>query len=126
MRKWLVALALVGVALTQTAAVRAQEAVVDVPGLIDAAALRHGLAPRFLRCLAWQESNWQPWQTSRAGDRGLMQFKQGTWNANAWRYGWAGASPYDPEAAADVAAGMIASGMVGHWPPARRCGSPWA
>ena len=98
----------------------------DVLAVIDGAARRWGLTPRFMRCLASRESAYRPRATSRAGAMGLYQFTARTWRANAPRYGRRGHSLYEAQAAAHVAAGMIAQGMVGHWPRARRCGSPRA
>ena len=98
----------------------------DVLAVIDGAARRWGLTPRFMRCLASRESAYRPRATGRAGAMGLYQFTARTWRANAPRYGRRGHSPYEAAAAAHVAAGMIAQGMVGHWPRASRCGSPRA
>jgi soluble lytic murein transglycosylase-like protein len=98
----------------------------DVLAAIDGAARRWGLTPRFMRCLAARESTYRPNATGRGGGMGLYQFTARTWRANAPRYGWRGHSPYDARAAAHVAAGMIAHGMLGHWPRANRCGSPRA
>lgn len=96
----------------------------DVLAIVDAAATRHGITPRFLRCLSFRESSWRPWVTSAAGDAGLMQFQWRTWRWMSAAAGWpAGTSPYSAEAAADVAAWAIARGYVGHWPPARFCGA---
>jgi len=95
-----------------------------VLAVIDGAARRWGVTPRFMRCLAARESAFRPRVTSRAGAMGLYQFTAATWRVNAPRYGWRGHSPYEARAAADVAAGMIAHGLVKHWPRARSCGSP--
>jgi soluble lytic murein transglycosylase-like protein len=98
----------------------------DVLAAIDGAARRWGVTPRFMRCLAARESSFRPGVTSRAGAMGLYQFTATTWRANAPRYGWRGHSPYEARAAANVAAGMIAHGLVKHWPRAKGCGSPRA
>lgn len=93
------------------------------------AAKTNGLAYRFMRCLAWEETRWLPWKSNGNLYHGLYQFDWPTWNGNAPQYGFAGASPYNAWAAAHVAAGMISSQPLARtqstWPPARRCGSPW-
>ena len=116
------ALVLGGMGWSSPPAAAAQQP--DVLAVIDAAARRWGVTPRFMRCLAARESAYRPGVTSRAGAMGLYQFTAKTWRANAPRYGWRGHSPYEATAAANVAAGMIADGMVRHWPRARSCGSP--
>jgi soluble lytic murein transglycosylase-like protein len=104
--------------------VEAQSA--EVAAAIDHAAATTGVSPRFLYCLAGRESTFRPWAVGDGGlSHGLMQFRWGTWNAYAPRYGFVGYSPYDAWAAAHVAAGMIRDGMRSHWPPARWCGSHW-
>jgi soluble lytic murein transglycosylase-like protein len=118
------ALVLGGVDGAAPPAAAAQQA--DVLAAIDGAARRWGLTPRFMRCLAARESAFRPRITSRAGAMGLYQFTAPTWRANAPRYGFRGRSPYEAQAAAHVAAGMIAHGLVKHWPRARSCGSPRA
>jgi hypothetical protein len=117
-----VALVLGGVLWASPQEASAQQA--DVLAVIDGAARRWGLTPRFMRCLASRESTYRPSATSRAGGMGLYQFTARTWRANAPRYGWRGHSPYEARAAAQVAAGMIAHGMIANWPRASRCGSP--
>ena len=118
------ALVLCGVGGASPPTASAQQA--DILAAIDGAARRWGLTPRFLRCLAACESAFRPGVTSRAGAMGLYQFTARTWQANAPRYGFRGHSPYEARAAAHVAAGMIANGLVRHWPRARSCGSPRA
>jgi len=118
------ALVLCGVGGASPPTASAQQA--DILAAIDGAARRWGLTPRFLRCLAARESAFRPRVTSRAGAMGLYQFTAKTWQANAPRYGFRGHSPYEARAAAHVAAGMIANGLVRHWPRARSCGSPRA
>ena len=117
-----VALALCGIGWISPPVATAQQA--DVLAAIDEAARWWGLTPRFMRCLAARESAFRPRVTSRAGAMGLYQFTAATWRANAPRYGWRGHSPYEARAAATVAAGMIAHGLVKHWPRAKSCGSP--
>jgi soluble lytic murein transglycosylase-like protein len=118
------AIVLCSVGLTSPPAAAAQQSA--VVAVIDGAARRWGLTPRFLRCLAARESAFRPRVTSRAGAMGLYQFTARTWRAYAPRYGFRGRSPYEARAAANVAAGMIAHGLATHWPRARSCGSPRA
>ena len=118
------ALVLCGVVWTSPPAASAQQG--DVLAVIDGAARRWGVTPRFMRCLASRESSFRPHATSRAGAMGLYQFTARTWRVHAPRYGFRGHSPYEARAAANVAAGMIANGLVKHWPRARNCGSPRA
>lgn len=119
-------LALFGFALVEV--VRAEETppfdtprAVTVPEVIDQAAERHGVSASLLRCVAWKESTWRPWVTSPANHRGLFQFSDATWWEQAPLAGWAGASPYDAEAASDVAAQLFSKGESWRWPTARRC-----
>jgi hypothetical protein len=98
----------------------------QVAAALDHAADTTGLSRRFLYCVAKGESRFLP---GAEGDHwtshGLMQFKWGTWNANAGRYGFAGYTPYHAWAAAHVAAGMMRDGLRSHWSAARSCGSLW-
>ena len=87
----------------------------EVRAAIHQAATRHGVSERWLRDVAWCESRYLSWATGRAGEQGLMQFLPGTWRWMSARAGWAGASPYDPYAAADVAAWAFRNGYASHW-----------
>jgi soluble lytic murein transglycosylase-like protein len=87
----------------------------EVATAIAVAAERHGVSEAWLRRVSWCESRWTPWVTSRGGHRGLFQFADRTWGWMSQQAGWAGASPYDPWAAADVAAWAFSRGMSGHW-----------
>ena len=105
-----------GLGLTQTH---------DVSEAIAVAASRHNVSEQRMRCLAFRESTFQPWAYNRAGYHGLYQFSWQTWNWAAPRAGWPEASPYDPYAAADVAAWLGTQWHYGgwrHWPSARLCG----
>lgn len=93
----------------------------DVAAAISGAAARHGVSEQRLRCLAFRESSWHPWAYNRAGYHGLLQFDWPTWRDGSRRAGWEGASPYDPYAAADVAAYLISIGEGWRWPPLRWC-----
>ena len=87
----------------------------EVATAIAVAAERHGVSEAWLRRVSWCESRWTPWVTSRGGHRGLFQFADRTWTSMSEQAGWVGASPYDPWAAADVAAYAFARGWSGHW-----------
>jgi transglycosylase-like protein with SLT domain len=100
----------------------------EIAAALAGAAAHFGVSERFLRCLSWEETRWQPWRTSAAGHMGLLQFSAGTWAFASTQAGWAGASPYDPWAAAEVAAWLGTHAEYGgwdHWSTAARCGSPW-
>ncbi len=87
----------------------------EVADAIQGAAVGRGVSEAYLRKVAYCESRYLPWATSRGGHRGLYQFADGTWAWMSIRAGWAGASPYDPWAAADVAAWAFSRGYGSHW-----------
>ena len=95
------------------AGAKAQSA--EVASAIHAASVQYGVSEAYLFKVAWCESRWTPWATSRGGHRGLFQFADGTWATFSRRAGRAGASPYDPYAAADVAAWAFRNGYATHW-----------
>lgn len=102
---------------------RAQSA--EVAGAIHLAAITYDVPESRLRCLAWRESGFLPFAYNRAGYHGLFQFSWSTWQWAAARAGMAATSPYDPWAAAQVAAWLGTHPELGgwrHWPPARGCG----
>jgi soluble lytic murein transglycosylase-like protein len=66
--------------------------------LIEQAAQRHGIEPRWLWVLAWLETRFVPQRVSPKGARGLLQFMPHT----AARYGLR--DPHNPAAALDAAA----------------------
>ena len=94
----------------------------SIADIVRAAAIRRGADATFLLRVAFCESRLDP---NAVGDHGsslgLFQFHvpSGTWAANSARYGWAGASPFDPVAASDVAAAMFARGQSHLWTCAR-------
>jgi hypothetical protein len=47
---------------------------------------------------------------------GMYQYSWRTWNWMSAQAGWAGYSPYDPEAAAYVTAWAFSHGYRNHWP----------
>lgn len=81
---------------------------VDGPGLTIAdlvaqAARRHGVEPAELLAVAQCESGLRPGAYNPVSSAaGLFQFLPDTWLVASRAAGWAGASPYDPIAAADV------------------------
>ena len=104
----------------------AQAQAPDVRRIVHEAALRRGVRPAFMQCLARRESSHRPWVTSPYGDAGLFQFQWRTWAWMSRAAGWPpGTSPYSAAAAADVAAWAIAHGYRHHWPPAAWCGRAW-
>lgn len=80
----------------------------------DAAAAQGADAEQLLR-VAYCESRFNPGAYNASGASGLFQFLPSTWAANSVRAGYAGASPFDPVAAANVAAWMFARGQAGQW-----------
>jgi len=80
----------------------------------DAAAAQGADADQLLR-VAYCESRYNPGAYNASGASGLFQFLPSTWAANSVRAGFAGASPFDPVAAANVAAWMFARGQAGQW-----------
>ncbi len=89
---------------------------VDVEVAIAEAAAQQGVSEGLLRCIAWHESSFRADARSIWDDEGLFQFHR---HQNGWTLmaitPWADASPYDPEAAAQAAAWLIARGYGPHW-----------
>lgn len=117
-------------ALARPRTAHAQEPLPYVDDALRAASHAHGVSYRFLRCLSWYETNWQPWQHNGSLYHGLFQYDWARWNEESPKYGFAGHSPYNAWAAAHVTAGVVANSPLwkvnGIWPPSRRCGSPWS
>lgn len=95
----------------------------EVAYALDHAADTYGVSRRCLWNIAKRETGgtYWPWVTNRrSGAAGLMQYLWTTWaNLSRWA-GYGGASPYDPWAAAHVAAWAIANpyesqGGLRHW-----------
>jgi len=80
----------------------------------DAAAAQGANADQLLR-VAYCESRYNPGAYNASGASGLFQFLPSTWAANSVRAGFGGTSPFDPVAAANVAAWMFARGQAGQW-----------
>lgn len=93
----------------------------EVTEAIAVAAARHNVSEQRMRCLAFRESTFQPWAYNRAGYHGLYQFNWSTWVYGSRLAGLEGASPYDPWAASEVTALLIARGEGHRWPPLRWC-----
>lgn len=93
--------------------VRAQSP--EVAAAIHQAAQRYGVSEGRLLRISWCESRWTPWVTSRGGHQGLFQFAPRTYAWMAGQAGFAGTTPYDPWAAAHVAAWGLANGYAHHW-----------
>ena len=92
---------------------RAQSA--EVVEALQQASWTHGVSYEWLRATAWCESKYVPRARGRAGEMGLMQFKWTTWVWMSRQAGYAGASPDDPYAAAQVAAWAFAHRLSSHW-----------
>ena len=87
----------------------------EIETIIRDAAAAQGADPSQLLRVAWCESRYNPSAYNPSGASGLFQFMPGTWAANSVRAGFAGASVWDPVAAANVAAYMFARGQAGQW-----------
>jgi surface rod structure-forming protein G/transglycosylase-like protein with SLT domain/uncharacterized protein DUF348 len=87
----------------------------DIEAIIRAAATRYGADPDQLLRVAWCESRYNPNAYNPSGASGLFQFMPTTWSVNSARAGYVGASPFDPVAAANVAAWMFAQGSANLW-----------
>ncbi|HEV8534209.1 MAG TPA: transglycosylase SLT domain-containing protein [Candidatus Limnocylindria bacterium] len=95
--------------------VRSPRAPAEIEAIIREAAARNGADPEQLLRVAWCESRFNPSAYNASGASGLFQFMPRTWAANSVRAGYAGASPFDPVAAANVAAWMFARGSASLW-----------
>jgi hypothetical protein len=90
----------------------------EVAGAIQRAAAAYGASEGQLLRVAWCESRYRPGvdNAQGSGARGLFQFMDRTWVWMSWQAGWGGANPYDPEAAAHVAAWAFSRGYgPAHW-----------
>src|SRR2546428_12109658 len=88
----------------------------EIDSVIRDAAARYGADAEQLLRVAWCESRYDPsaYNPTHA-DSGLFQFIPTTWAANSVRAGYVGASPFDPVAAANVAAWMFSRGSASLW-----------
>jgi len=87
----------------------------EIEQIIRDAAAAQGADPDQLLRVAYCESRYNPGAYNASGASGLFQFLPSTWAANSVRAGFAGASAFDPVAAANVAAWMFARGQAGQW-----------
>jgi soluble lytic murein transglycosylase-like protein len=87
----------------------------EVTEAIHQAAVDHGVSERWLLRVAWCESQYDPTVLSYGGHQGLFQFSPTTWRWMSAQAGYAGASPFDPWAAAQVTAWAFARGYSRHW-----------
>jgi len=94
----------------------APRAPAEIDSVIRDAAARYGADAEQLLPVAWCESRYDPsaYNPTHA-DSGLFQFIPTTWAANSVRAGYVGASPFDPVAAANVAAWMFSRGSASLW-----------
>jgi soluble lytic murein transglycosylase-like protein len=86
-----------------------------VAGAIHEAAITYGVSEPWLRRIAYCESRYTPWVTSRGGHMGLYQYAPRTWATFSRWAGYEGASPYDPWSAAMVTAWALRHNYAGHW-----------
>lgn len=87
----------------------------EIEAIIRDAAAAHGADPEQLLRVAYCESRFNPGAYNASGASGLFQFMPRTWAVNSVRAGYAGASPFDPVASANVAAWMFARGQAYQW-----------
>jgi resuscitation-promoting factor RpfB len=87
----------------------------EIEQIIRDAAAAQGADPDQLLRVAYCESRYNPGAYNASGASGLFQFLPSTWAANSVRAGFAGTSPFDPVAAANVAAWMFARGQAYQW-----------
>ena len=87
----------------------------EIEAIIREAAAAQGADAEQLLRVAYCESRFNPGAYNPSGASGLFQFLPSTWAANSVRAGYAGASPFDPVASANVAAFMFARGQAGQW-----------
>lgn len=86
----------------------------DVPGMIRAAARRHGVDGERLVRIARCESGFNPRAyNGRSGASGVMQFIPSTWRATP--QGRAGMSPFDAEANVEAGAWLARTAGFGQW-----------
>jgi uncharacterized protein YabE (DUF348 family) len=87
----------------------------EIEAIIREAAAAQGADAAQLLRVAYCESRYNPGAYNASGAAGLFQFMPGTWAVNSVRAGFAGTSPFDPVAAANVAAWMFARGQAYQW-----------
>jgi hypothetical protein len=92
----------------------------DIQGIIVAAANKYGIDPQRALRIAKCESGFNPnavnlGYAENGNPSGLFQHLSGYWPARAAKYGYAGASVFDPVANANVTMGMWRDGGAGAW-----------
>jgi uncharacterized protein YabE (DUF348 family) len=88
----------------------------EIEAIIREAAAAQGANTDQLLRVAYCESRYNPGAyNASSGASGLFQFLPSTWAANSVRAGFAGTSPFDPVAAANVAAWMFVRGQSYQW-----------
>lgn len=92
----------------------------DVQAIIIAAANKYGIDPQRALRIAKCESGFNPnavnyGYAENGNPSGLFQHLSGYWPARAAKYGYAGASVFDPVANANVTMGMWRDGGSGAW-----------
>ena len=88
----------------------------DIPSIIRAAAATWGADATQMLRVSYCESRYNPNAVNASsGASGLFQFLPSTWAYQSPRAGYAGASPFDPVANANVAAFMFANGQARQW-----------
>ncbi|MBI3521959.1 MAG: transglycosylase SLT domain-containing protein [Chloroflexi bacterium] len=87
----------------------------EIETIIRAAATTWGADPDQLLRIAWCESRFNPGAYNASGASGLFQFMPATFARHAPRAGFSAASIWDPEASANTAAMLFASGQSRLW-----------
>lgn len=89
----------------------------EVRAALASASAAYGVPYADLSRVAWCESRWRPWvdNDQGSGAQGLFQFMPRTYRWMSQQAGWGGSSPYDPWAAAHVAAWAFANNYATHW-----------
>lgn len=106
--------------VTQTKTVSAAPVSGNIQQIIIDAANRYGVDPNRALRIAKCESGFNPNAVNYGYNEngypsGLFQHISGYWGARAAKYGYAGASVFDPVANANVTMGMWRDGQAGLW-----------
>ncbi len=92
----------------------------DIELIVRQAARKYGIDEEHFVRVAKCESGLNPNSVNHSyyengNPSGLYQHVSGYWPARAAKYGWSGASVFDPRANAEVTAQMFAAGQQGLW-----------